>query len=268
MPARSTCCFTSCAANSPGSSSICRAGSRPTQRVVLGAATRVVLLCERSLAGLRDTIRLQTLMREHAPQARLLLVDGGAMRRARRRSASPNSKRRSARALDASPVLRRQIGRRGDQCRPAAAGGGTAQPGRARARTSLSRRSPAPARRRNASCSDCCYGNAVQAARGRRHPRRADRRAVGAAPARHCASRARCAACAAPQRPAPTVAAAGDGQSPLPLNPQPAAAAPPLAVPEEHAPPTASMRGAADRRARGADRAARLPKSGRSGAAS
>jgi pilus assembly protein CpaE len=50
----------------------------PTQRVVLGAATHVVLLCERSLAGLRDTIRLQTLMRENAPQARVLLVDGGA----------------------------------------------------------------------------------------------------------------------------------------------------------------------------------------------
>jgi pilus assembly protein CpaE len=50
----------------------------PTQRVVLGAATRVVLLCERSLAGLRDTIRLQSLMRENAPQARVLLVDAGA----------------------------------------------------------------------------------------------------------------------------------------------------------------------------------------------
>jgi pilus assembly protein CpaE len=51
----------------------------PTQRVVLGAASRVVLLCERSLAGLRDTIRLQTLLRENAPQARVLLVDGGAI---------------------------------------------------------------------------------------------------------------------------------------------------------------------------------------------
>jgi Flp pilus assembly CpaE family ATPase len=47
--------------------------------VVLGAASRVVLLCERSLAGLRDTIRLQTLLRENAPQARVLLVDGGAI---------------------------------------------------------------------------------------------------------------------------------------------------------------------------------------------
>src|SRR2546429_9790970 len=50
----------------------------PTQRVVLGAATRVIVLCERSLAGLRDTIRLQALIRENASQARILLVDGGA----------------------------------------------------------------------------------------------------------------------------------------------------------------------------------------------
>jgi pilus assembly protein CpaE len=50
----------------------------PTQRVVLGAASRVVVLCERSLAGLRDTIRLQTLLREHAPQTSLLMVEAGA----------------------------------------------------------------------------------------------------------------------------------------------------------------------------------------------
>jgi pilus assembly protein CpaE len=50
----------------------------PTQRVVLGAASRVVIVCERSLAGLRDTIRLQTLMREHAPQTQVLMVDTGA----------------------------------------------------------------------------------------------------------------------------------------------------------------------------------------------
>jgi pilus assembly protein CpaE len=50
----------------------------PTQRVVLGAASRVVIMCERSLAGLRDTIRLQTLMREHAPQTQVLLVEAGA----------------------------------------------------------------------------------------------------------------------------------------------------------------------------------------------
>jgi pilus assembly protein CpaE len=50
----------------------------PTQRIVLGAANWVILLCERSLAGLRDTIRLQTLMRDQAPQVRLWLVEAGA----------------------------------------------------------------------------------------------------------------------------------------------------------------------------------------------
>jgi pilus assembly protein CpaE len=50
----------------------------PTQRAVLGAASRLVIMCERSLAGLRDTIRLQTLMREHAPQTQVLMVDAGA----------------------------------------------------------------------------------------------------------------------------------------------------------------------------------------------
>ena len=50
----------------------------PTQRVVLGAATKAILVCERSLAGLRDAIRLQTLMREHAPQTQVILVDAGA----------------------------------------------------------------------------------------------------------------------------------------------------------------------------------------------
>ena len=53
-------------------------GATPVQRVVLAAATHVVVLCERSLAGLRDTIRLQTLMREQAPQVRLWLVEAGA----------------------------------------------------------------------------------------------------------------------------------------------------------------------------------------------
>ena len=49
----------------------------PMQRVVLGAAGTVVIVCERSLAGLRDTIRMQGLVRERAPQARLVLIDGG-----------------------------------------------------------------------------------------------------------------------------------------------------------------------------------------------
>src|SRR6185436_10065843 len=39
-------------------------GASPMQRVVLSAASHVVLFCERSLAGLRDTIRLQSLVRE------------------------------------------------------------------------------------------------------------------------------------------------------------------------------------------------------------
>jgi pilus assembly protein CpaE len=53
-------------------------GASPMQRVVLAAASHVVIFCERSLAGLRDTIRLQTVMREQAPQARLWLVEAGA----------------------------------------------------------------------------------------------------------------------------------------------------------------------------------------------
>jgi pilus assembly protein CpaE len=52
-------------------------GANPLQRVVLAAASHVVLVCVRSLAGLRDTIRLQTLVREQAPQARLWLVEAG-----------------------------------------------------------------------------------------------------------------------------------------------------------------------------------------------
>ena len=50
----------------------------PIQRVVLATATRAIVMCERSLAGLRDTIRLQTLLREQAPQTRLMLVESGA----------------------------------------------------------------------------------------------------------------------------------------------------------------------------------------------
>jgi pilus assembly protein CpaE len=50
----------------------------PVHRVVLSTASRAILLCERSLAGLRDTIRLQTVLREQAPQTRLVLVESGA----------------------------------------------------------------------------------------------------------------------------------------------------------------------------------------------
>jgi pilus assembly protein CpaE len=53
-------------------------GATPIQRVVLAAASNVVVLCERSLAGLRDTIRLQTMMREQAPQVHLWLIEAGA----------------------------------------------------------------------------------------------------------------------------------------------------------------------------------------------
>jgi pilus assembly protein CpaE len=53
-------------------------GVSPMHRVVLAAANQVVVFCEHSLAGLRDTIRLQTLVREQAPQARLWLVEAGA----------------------------------------------------------------------------------------------------------------------------------------------------------------------------------------------
>ncbi|HEX9534749.1 MAG TPA: AAA family ATPase [Stellaceae bacterium] len=52
-------------------------GVGPMQRVVLAAASHAVMVCVRSLPGLRDTIRLQTLVREQAPQARLWLVDAG-----------------------------------------------------------------------------------------------------------------------------------------------------------------------------------------------
>ena len=50
----------------------------PIHRVVLSTANRALLLCERSLAGLRDTIRLQTLLRDQAPQTRLFLIESGA----------------------------------------------------------------------------------------------------------------------------------------------------------------------------------------------
>jgi pilus assembly protein CpaE len=50
----------------------------PIHRVVLSTASRAILLCERSLAGLRDAIRLQTMLREQAPQTRLMLIESGA----------------------------------------------------------------------------------------------------------------------------------------------------------------------------------------------
>jgi pilus assembly protein CpaE len=50
----------------------------PVQRVVFASASHIVVLCERSLAGLRDAIRLKALVREWAPQSQLLLLDTGA----------------------------------------------------------------------------------------------------------------------------------------------------------------------------------------------
>lgn len=50
----------------------------PIHRVVLSTASRAIVLCERSLAGLRDTIRLQTLLREQASQTQLMLIESGA----------------------------------------------------------------------------------------------------------------------------------------------------------------------------------------------
>ena len=53
-------------------------GAGQMQRTVLASASRTVLICERSLPGLRDTIRLQTLLREQAPQSRIVLAEAGA----------------------------------------------------------------------------------------------------------------------------------------------------------------------------------------------
>ena len=50
----------------------------PIHRVVLSTASRALLFCERSLAGLRDTIRMQALLREQAPQTQLFLIESGA----------------------------------------------------------------------------------------------------------------------------------------------------------------------------------------------
>src|SRR5579863_441339 len=53
-------------------------GTTQIQRTVLAAASRTVIVCERSLPGLRDTIRLQTVLREQAPQTRIILAEAGA----------------------------------------------------------------------------------------------------------------------------------------------------------------------------------------------
>lgn len=53
-------------------------GATLSQRQVLAAATHVVLVCELSLAGMRDAIRMQAFARDCAPQAKLILLSGGA----------------------------------------------------------------------------------------------------------------------------------------------------------------------------------------------
>jgi len=101
-------------------------GASPLQRVVLATASHVVLVCIRSLAGLRDTIRLQTLVREQAPQARLC-----SSRRAWRanipQSAKANSRKGSVNhSTRAFPTIRKRLVQQ--QFRPAAAPCGAAQP--------------------------------------------------------------------------------------------------------------------------------------------
>ena len=107
-------------------------GATPVQRVVLAAASRVVVLCERSLAGLRDTIRMQTLLREQAPQARL----SGWSRPAPAASSATVGKsefeKGIGKSLRLAAFVRPESGRRGGECGSAAAGGGAAQPGCAR----------------------------------------------------------------------------------------------------------------------------------------
>ena len=106
-------------------------GVSPMHRVVLAAASQVVVFCEHSLAGLRDTIRLQTLVREQAPQARLLARRGGGQRRARsdRQERVRKGDRQIARR---EPFLRPQIRQCRSQFGPTSAGRGAAQRNRAR----------------------------------------------------------------------------------------------------------------------------------------
>ena len=110
-------------------------GATPMQRVVLAAASHVVVFCERSLAGLRDTIRLQTLVREQAPQARLWLVEAGATGE-RAMIGKSEFEKAIGKSLDASLPYDPKVGRRGGQFRPAAAGRRAAQRDRARAAAS------------------------------------------------------------------------------------------------------------------------------------
>jgi len=53
-------------------------GAATVQRVTLAAASHIAIVCDQSLAGLRDAMRMETLAKESAPEARILFVDGGA----------------------------------------------------------------------------------------------------------------------------------------------------------------------------------------------
>jgi pilus assembly protein CpaE len=53
-------------------------GATMMQRIALTTATHVAIVCDQSLAGLRDAMRVQALATESAPNAQILFVDGGA----------------------------------------------------------------------------------------------------------------------------------------------------------------------------------------------
>jgi pilus assembly protein CpaE len=54
-------------------------GAGPLARTVLGTATDTIIVADSTLAGLRDTIRLQTLARMANPDQRVLVLKGGAL---------------------------------------------------------------------------------------------------------------------------------------------------------------------------------------------
>jgi pilus assembly protein CpaE len=53
-------------------------GMGPLQRTAFSVANHIVLLCEPSLAGLRDAIRLNSLVKETASQAKITVLQAGA----------------------------------------------------------------------------------------------------------------------------------------------------------------------------------------------
>lgn len=52
-------------------------GNGPLQDEVLAAASHVIMVCQLSLAGMRDAIRVQSLVAERAPQASVIYVGAG-----------------------------------------------------------------------------------------------------------------------------------------------------------------------------------------------